>query len=76
MTSRQALALAAGDRVSVIGGAEIYRLFLPLAERIHLTEVHLSPEGDTVFPQLNGQEWSVRRGERQPEEDGHPAIPS
>ena len=69
----QALALAAGDRVSVIGGAEIYRLFLPLAERIHLTEVHLSPEGDTIFPQLNGREWTVRRGERQPEADGHPA---
>jgi dihydrofolate reductase len=68
-----AFALAAGDRVSVIGGAEIYRLFLPMAERIHLTEIHLSPEGDTIFPQLNGQEWTVRRGERQPEEDGHPA---
>ena len=69
----QALALAAGDRVSVIGGAEIYRLFLPMAERIHLTEVHVSPDGDTIFPQLNGQEWNVRRGERQPEADGAPA---
>ena len=69
----EALALAAGDRVSVIGGAEIYRLFLPIADRIHLTEVHISPDGDTIFPQLNGREWSVRRGERQPERDGQPA---
>jgi len=69
----EALALAAGDRVSVIGGAEIYRLFLPGTDRIHLTEVHVSPDGDTFFPQLNGREWSVRRGDRQPAEGDHPA---
>lgn len=69
----EALALAAGDRVSVIGGAEIYRMFLPLTERIHLTEVHISPDGDTYFPQLNGQEWNVRRGDRQPADGDHPA---
>jgi dihydrofolate reductase len=33
----------------VIGGAEIYRLALPLATRVLLTEIQLEPEGDTVF---------------------------
>jgi dihydrofolate reductase len=62
----EALALAAGaERVSVIGGAEIYREFMPLAERIHLTEVHLAPEGDTFFPQLNSRDWNVARGRRE-----------
>ena len=70
----EALALAAGERVSVIGGAEIYRLFLPLAERIHLTEVHATPEGDTVFPQLNAHDWNVARGERRPAEGNRPAF--
>src|SRR5262245_29224911 len=43
----EALDLAAGaDRVSVIGGAEIFRQFLPLSQRIHLTEVHVAPDGD------------------------------
>ena len=51
----QALALSAGD-VSVIGGAEIYGLFLPHADRIELTEVHLSPAGDTRLPGF-GPEW-------------------
>nr|AIA10581.1 dihydrofolate reductase [uncultured bacterium] len=69
----EALALAAGDRVSIIGGAEIYREFLPIADRIHLTEVHLSPDGDTWFPQLNGREWSVRRGDEVPAEGDRPA---
>jgi dihydrofolate reductase len=69
----EALELAAGDRVSVIGGAEIYTLFMPLAERIHLTEVHLAPEGDTVFPQINSRDWNVARGNRQPAQGEAPA---
>ena len=70
----EALALAAGDRVSVIGGAEIYALFLPIAERIHLTEVHVAPEGDTFFPQLNSRDWNVARGNRQPAKGDAPAY--
>ena len=34
----------------VIGGATIYRQLLPYTSRLHLTRVHLSPEGDTYFP--------------------------
>jgi len=46
-----ALALA-GDvpSVSVIGGAEAYRLFEPIAHRVELTEIHLAPEGDVRIP--------------------------
>ncbi len=52
-----ALHLANAPHVAVVGGAEIYRLFLPLADRIELTEVHASPAGDTSFPALNREEW-------------------
>ena len=69
----EALSLAAGDRVSVVGGAEIYREFLPLAERIHLTEVHIAPEGDTWFPQFNWRDWNIARGRREPAEGERPA---
>lgn len=41
-----ALALANAPHVMVIGGAEIYRLFLDLADRIELTEVEAAPDGD------------------------------
>lgn len=34
----------------VIGGADLYRQALPLADRIELTRVHLAPDGDTHFP--------------------------
>ncbi len=51
-----AIAAAGEGALAVIGGAEIYRLLLPLADRIELTEVHLSPPGDTVVPAF-GAEW-------------------
>ena len=38
------------DEIFVGGGAEIYRAALPFADRLYLTEVHLKPEGDTLFP--------------------------
>lgn len=55
-----ALARIEGPRASVIGGAEIYRLFLPLADRIELTEVHGAPEGDTVMPPFEGWRETAR----------------
>jgi len=45
----EALRLAAGESVSVIGGAEIFRLFLPIADRIELTEVLEDMAGDTLI---------------------------
>lgn len=54
----EALKLANGPHVCVIGGAEIYALFLPLADRIEITEIAGMPEGDTVIPALDSQSWT------------------
>lgn len=51
-----ALALAGAGTVSVIGGAEVFALFLPLAARVELTQIHADYHGDTVMPPL-GPEW-------------------
>ncbi|MEO6248086.1 MAG: dihydrofolate reductase [Sphingomicrobium sp.] len=66
-----ALALAATDPAWVIGGAEIFALFLPLAHRIELTEVTGVIAGDTVMPDpRDGGEWSeVSREEHEAEGD-------
>jgi dihydrofolate reductase len=40
-----------------IGGAEVYRLMLPLAQRIYLTRVHAAVAGDTFFPAFDPGEW-------------------
>ena len=59
-TVEEALKLVGGPRASVIGGAEIYRLFLPVADRIELTEVHGRPEGDTAMPPFAGWREAAR----------------
>ncbi len=46
----EALAAAGSDELMVVGGAEIYALALPHADRLHLTEVDAAPDGDAVFP--------------------------
>ena len=51
-----AMRLANAPHVSVIGGAEIYRLFLPRADRIEVTEVHLAAQGDTILEPF-GADW-------------------
>ena len=52
------IALADKPEISVIGGADIIRLFLPVADRVELTEVRGAPEGDTVLPAFDPTEWT------------------
>lgn len=51
-----ALALAGDEPVSVIGGAAIFALFEPIADRIELTEVIAEVEGDVTMPDLRSSE--------------------
>jgi dihydrofolate reductase len=69
-----AQALAVEPRLSVIGGAEIYRLFLPVADRIELTEIHSRPEGDTLLAPFEPDEWREVARESHPALDGRPAF--
>lgn len=46
----EALTLAGQGEVAIIGGAEVNALFLPLARRIELTEIHADVAGDTFMP--------------------------
>lgn len=53
-----AIALCAPSEENfVIGGASIYQQFLPVTDRLYLTKVHKSFEGDTFFPELNLLDW-------------------
>ena len=53
----EALTAAGNDPVSIIGGAEIFALFLPLADRIELTEVVGDIAGDTIMPDPRASGW-------------------
>ncbi len=64
----QALALAGAGEVAVIGGAEVFALVLDRADRVELTEVHATPEGDATVPPFDG--WrEVTREDHAPEGD-------
>lgn len=67
-----ALELVAGEeRVSVIGGAELYAAALPLADELLLTEIELDVEGDTFFPAYERSAFAeTEREERRSTEDG------
>ncbi len=70
----KALAVAGSQPVSVIGGAEIFALFLPLAGTVELTEIAGDVEGDTVMPDPHGPDWREVAREQHGEESGRPAF--
>lgn len=63
-TVKAALDLAneeGAEEICVIGGGEIYKQTLPLADRIYLTRVDAEPEGDVFFPDLDEGLWRATR---------------
>jgi len=56
----EALAVAAdAEETVIIGGSQIYELFLPKATRLHLTRVHTMIDGDAFFPEIDRSAWSL-----------------
>jgi dihydrofolate reductase len=45
------------EKLFILGGAEIYRLTLPIADEMVLTHIPKEVEGDTCFPEWNRTEW-------------------
>ena len=71
-TPDEALALA-GDapEVIVFGGASIFGHFLPMADRLYVTEVDASVGGDTYFPKLDPSHWREVEREEHPKDERH-----
>jgi len=53
----------------IIGGASVYRQFLPLTDRLYLTKVHQDFEGDVFFPAVNYNNWKLVSEENFPPDD-------
>jgi dihydrofolate reductase len=58
------------DAIAVIGGAEIFRQTLPMADRLEITRIHAWPDGDTLFPAFDPAAW------REVNRVDHPGGPS
>ena len=61
------------EEIAVVGGAAIYDVFRPLADRIEVTEIHRDYTGDTFMTPL-GPEWEVSAREDHPEDGEKPAF--
>ncbi|HEV7606096.1 MAG TPA: dihydrofolate reductase [Steroidobacteraceae bacterium] len=57
--------------IMVIGGAELFRLFLPRAARVHLTRVHGEVAGDVTWPALDAGVWKRIGSERHEADERH-----
>lgn len=55
--ARAISASSGAEEALVIGGAELYAQALPLVQRLYLTQVHQSVEGDAFFPELDESQW-------------------
>ncbi|MGE0281496.1 MAG: dihydrofolate reductase [Rhizobiaceae bacterium] len=66
-------ALPGLDEVCIIGGGEIYRQALPLADRLYVTHVLTDVDGDTRFPDIDPALWEIVSSEDFPagEKDSH-----
>ena len=61
------------DSVTVAGGADVYRQALPLAQRLELTLVHATPDGDALFPEWDRSAFVAegREGHARSPDDEH-----
>ena len=62
------------DEVMLIGGAQLYAQGLSHADRLYLTSVALSPEGDAWFPEFDSKQWKLMWDKLNPPEGDKPAY--
>ena len=70
MSLPDAIAAAESDEAFIIGGAELYRTALPLADRLQLTEIDANFDGDTWFPAIERDHWRETARETHHDESG------
>ncbi len=62
------------DELMLIGGAQLYAQGLEQADRLYLTRVALSPEGDAWFPEFDMNQWKLVSNVENPAEGDKPAY--
>ncbi len=55
----EAIAKAKSDKIFIIGGESIYRLFMPIANKIYLSIINVITKGDRVFPEIDESKWNL-----------------
>ena len=59
------------EDVFIIGGGEIYKQSIDMADKVELTRVHTTVEADTFFPEINPEHWNLVFEEQHPKDEKH-----
>ncbi|EHQ43194.1 dihydrofolate reductase [Myroides odoratus] len=59
------------EEVFVIGGGEIYHQALDYADKLELTQIHASFEGDAFFPEFSTSDWQLVKESYHPQDERH-----
>ncbi len=62
------------EEVFIIGGGSIYRQFMPIADRLYITHVHMKAPADVYFPEIDMTIWKIKEREDFPATDSN-SIP-
>jgi dihydrofolate reductase len=57
--------------IFIIGGGEIFKMAMPVANRIYMTRVHATLDGDTYFPAIDEKEWKLVSSNRFEPDERH-----
>lgn len=71
-TIEKAKAYAEDKEAFIIGGAEIYKAFLPIADKLYITEINHTFEADTFFPEIDYSRWKLVSREQGPRDVKNP----
>ena len=55
----EAIKKVKGEEVFITGGAQIYKMTLPIAEALYITRIHTKVQGDAYFPEFSENEWQL-----------------
>lgn len=59
------------EEIFITGGGEIFKLALPIIDRLYLTRVHAEVSGDTYFPEFDPRGWKLVKNERHEKDEKH-----
>lgn len=59
------------EEIFITGGGEIFKMALPIIDRLYLTRVHAEVSGDTYFPEFDPRGWKLVKNERHEKDEKH-----
>lgn len=60
------------DEIMLIGGGELFKQYLPQADKLYLTEIQTELEGATFFPEIDWNQWHIAFEEYRPADENNP----